>query len=173
MCARIITASVFRLCLRDENPFAKRHIMKNQWKSEKNWKFSCAQFVIISHFSSCVKTLFSNSPFRWSAFGVVFSMACFAVSNCTTIWRANIASSFGALEAISGNDVVALLTPAVAVSLLVVKFALEASLIRHCLPLSSLVSRCVYFIANTWLCVVQRVHKNNYHTDRLSFVPFQ
>ena len=97
----------------------------------------------------------SNSPFRWSAFGVVFSTACFAVSKFA-IWRANTPSSFGALEAISGYDVVSLLTPAVAVSLLLVKFALEASLVRHCLPLSSLVSRCVYFIAKTWSCVVQR-----------------
>ena len=117
--------------------------MKNQRKAEKNWKFSCAQFVIISHFSSRQKTYF-----RWSAFGVFFSTACFAVSKFA-IWRANTPSSFGALEAISGNDVVALLTPAVAVSLLLVKFALEASLIRHCLPLSSLVSCCVYFIAKT------------------------
>ena len=87
--------------------------MKNQRKAEKNWKFSCAQFVIISHFSSNQKHI-SNSPFRWSAFGVIFSTACFPVSKFA-IWRANIASSFGALEAISGNDVVALLTPTVAV----------------------------------------------------------
>ena len=100
----------------------------------------------------------SNSPFRWSAFGVVFSTACFAVSKLA-IWRANTPSSFGALDAISGNVVVALLTTAVAVSLLLVKFALEASLVRHCLPLSSLVSRCVYFIAKTWSCVVQRAQK--------------
>lgn len=49
----------------------------------------------------------------------------------------------------------ALPTRAVAVSLRLVKFALEASLIRHCLPLSSLISRCVYFNAKTWSCVVQ------------------
>lgn len=68
--------------------------------------------------------------------------ACFAVSKFA-IWRANIASSLDALEAISGNNVVALLTPAAAVALLLVKFAPEARPIRHCLPLSSLVSRCV------------------------------
>ena len=81
-------------------------------------------------------------------------MACFAVSKFA-IWRANIALSLDALEAISGNDVVALLTPAVAVSLLLVKFAPEARPIRHCLPLSSLVSRCVFFFAKTWSCDVQ------------------
>ena len=75
------------------------------------------------------------------------------------IWRANTPSSFGALEAISGNDMVALLTPAVAVSLLLVKFALEARLIRHCLPLSSLVSSFVYFIAKTWSCAVPRAQE--------------
>ena len=37
--------------------------MKNQRKAEKNWKFSCAQFVIISHFSSRQKKHISNSPF--------------------------------------------------------------------------------------------------------------
>lgn len=57
-------------------------------------------------------------------------MACFAISKCAS-WRANTPLSFGAPEAISGNDVVVLLTPAVAVSLLLVKIALEASLIRH------------------------------------------
>ena len=67
----------------------------------------------------------------------------------------NIAPSLDALEAISGNDVVALLTPAVAVSLLLVKFAPEASSIHHCLSLSSLVSRCVFFFAKTWSCDVQ------------------
>ena len=113
----------------------------------------------------------SNSPFRWSAFGVVFSMACFAVSKFA-IWRANTPSSFGTLEAISGNDVVVLLTPAVAVSLLLVKFALEARLIRHYLPLSSLVSRCVYFIAKTWSCVVQRAQEQLLYEQTL-FVPFQ
>ena len=89
---------------------------------------------------------------------MAFSTACFAVSKFV-IWRANTPSSFGELEAISGNDVVTLLTPAVAVSLLLVKFALEARLIRSCLPLSPLVSRCVYFIAKTWSCVVQRAQE--------------
>lgn len=123
----------------------------------------CDNFSFFLH----AKKHISNSPFRWSAFGVVFSTACFAVSKFA-IWRANTPSSFGALEAISGNDVVALLTPAVPVSLLLVKFALEASLIRHCLPLSFLVSRCVYFIAKTWSCVVQRAQEQLLHTtDRL------
>ena len=85
-------------------------------------------------------------------------MACFAVSKFA-IWRANTPSSFGILEAISGNDVVVILTPAVAVSLLLVKFALEARLIRLYFLLSSLVSRCVYFITKTWSCVVQRAQE--------------
>ena len=114
----------------------------------------------------------SNSPFRWAAFGAVFSTASFAVSKFA-IWRANTPSSFGALEAISGNDVVALLTPAVDVSLPLVKFALEARLMRHCLPLCSLASRCVYFIAKTWSCVVQRALTRTITRRTDSFVPFQ
>ena len=155
MCAtRIIPASVFRFCLRDENPFAKEESTESGNKLEVLMGTICDKFRIFLH----VKKHISNSSFRWSAFGVVFSTACFAVSKFA-IWRANRPLSFGALEAISGNDVVALLTPAVAVSLLLIKFALEARLIRHCLPLSSLVSRCVYFIAKTWSCVVQRAQE--------------
>ena len=92
-------------------------------------------------------------------------MACFAVSKFA-IWRANIAPSLDTLEAISGNDVVALLTRAVAVSLLLAKLAPEARPICHCLPLSSLVSCCVFFSAKTWSCDVYRAHRNNYHMYR-------
>ena len=92
---------------------------------------------------------------------MVFLTACFAVSTFA-IWRANTASSFGTLEAISGNDVVALLTPAY--------FWLNS----HWKPGSS----AIVFLYLLWFHVVYTsllrpgrvlcsAHKNNYYTDIL------
>lgn len=160
MCARIISASAFRFCLRDEHPFAKGILWRINGKRKKIWSSHAHNlwwFLIFLH----AKKHISNSPFRWSAFGVVFSTACFAVSQFANTpreptHRRHLAHWKPFQEMMWWRY---LLQPWLCLSLLLVKFTLEARLIRHCLPLSSLVSRCVYFIAKTWSCVVQRAQE--------------
>ena len=137
-------------------------------ESGKNWKFSCTQFVIIYHFSSCQKTLvihrFVGQLSTWSFPRLVLLFQNLRSGEPTL--RCHLVHWKPFQEMMWWRYLLQLW-----LSLLLVKFALEARLLCHCLLyLLWFHVVCTSLLRPGW--VLCSMHKNNYYkTD--SFVPFQ